>query len=274
MLRFRRIAVVALSATMVAASCAADDADRPLRSPLGWTSPDGFPSIDDPSFHRAATVAYLGENDPVVALEIDGDVRAYPLEILIWHDLVNDTVAGIPVSVAYCPLCNSVTVHDREIQGRVLDFGVSGLLDNSSLLMYDRQTETLWSHFAGEPLHGVLSDAELVSRPATIVGFGTWQAEYPDGIVLNRDIGRTQDYGINPYPGDDDVDAQPFLFEGDVPSRHRRRLTLHPPSRRSSPVRHCRNRRASCSHRSVGDAIRAQRGRSHRPRREAGRCDR
>ena len=283
MLRFRRIAVIALSATVVAASCASDDTDRPVtdsgfeepvesalaeelvayadsdavlvesvqvppsprddRRPSGLKTfdapvddlppptidlsvlrsggppPDGIPSIDDPSFHRSSTVDYLGENDPVVALEIDGDARAYPLEILIWHELVNDTVAGIPVSVAYCPLCNSVTVYDREIEGRVLEFGVSGLLYNSSLVMYDRQTETLWSHFTGEPLYGVLSDAELVSRPATIVGFGTWQAEHPDGLVLNRDTGRTRDYGINPYPGYDDVDAQPFLFEGDVDGR-------------------------------------------------------
>lgn len=188
-----------------------------LRS--GGPPPDGIPAVDDPRFHRASTVDYLGENDPVVALEIDGDARAYPLDILIWHELVNDTVAGIPVSVAYCPLCNSVTVYDREIDGQVLDFGVSGLLYNSSLVMYDRQTETLWSHFTGEPLYGALSDAELVSRPATIVGFGTWQAEHPDGLVLNRDTGNERDYGANPYPGYDDVDAQPFLFEGDVDGR-------------------------------------------------------
>mgnify|MGYP001820455158 CR=1 FL=1 len=123
-----------------------------LRS--GGPPPDGIPSIDVPKFHRASTVDYLGDDDPVIALEIDGDARAYPLEILIWHELVNDTVGGVPVSVAYCPLCNSVTVYEREIDGRVLDFGVSGLLYNSSLVMYDRQTETLWSHFTGEPLHG------------------------------------------------------------------------------------------------------------------------
>ena len=188
-----------------------------LRS--GGPPPDGIPSIDEPSFHAASGVDYLRSTDPVVALEIDGDARAYPLDILIWHELVNDTVGGVPVSVAYCPLCNSVTVYEREIEGEVLDFGVSGLLYNSSLVMYDRQTETLWSHFTGEPLYGALADAELVSIPATIVGFATWQAEHPDGLVLNRQTGETRNYGANPYPGYDDVDSSPFLFEGEVDGR-------------------------------------------------------
>lgn len=189
-----------------------------LRS--GGPPPDGIPSIDDPEFHDASTVDYLRANDPVVALEVNGDARAYPLDIMIWHELVNDTVGGVPVSVAYCPLCNSVTVYEREIDGQVLDFGVSGLLYNSSLVMYDRQTETLWSHFTGEPLYGALSAAELVSMPATIVGFGTWRAEHPEGLVLNRSTGSNRDYGRNPYPGYDDVDADPFLFEGDVDGRY------------------------------------------------------
>jgi len=188
-----------------------------LRS--GGPPPDGIPSIDTPEFHTAASVDYLGDEDPVIALEIAGDARAYPLEILIWHELVNDTVGGVPVSVAYCPLCNSVTVYEREIDGQVLDFGVSGLLYNSSLVMYDRQTETLWSHFTGEPLYGALADADLVSIPATIVGFDTWRAEHPDGLVLNRNTGASRNYGVNPYPGYDEVDSQPFLFEGDVDGR-------------------------------------------------------
>ncbi len=188
-----------------------------LRS--GGPPPDGIPSIDEPVFHAASGVDYLASTDPVVALEINGDARAYPLDIMIWHELVNDTVGGVAVSVAYCPLCNSVTVYEREIEGEVLDFGVSGLLYNSSLVMFDRQTETLWSHFTGEPLYGVLAEAELVSIPATIVGFGTWQAEHPDGLVLNRQTGATRNYGANPYPGYDDVDSSPFLFEGEVDGR-------------------------------------------------------
>ena len=189
-----------------------------LRS--GGPAPDGIPSIDDPSFHAASTVDYLEADAPVIALEIDGDARAYPLEILVWHEVVNDTVGGVPVSVAYCPLCNSVTVYEREIEGAVLDFGVSGLLYNSSLVMYDRQTETLWSHFTGEPLYGALSDADLVSVPASIVGFDAWQSEHSDGLVLNRETGASREYGLNPYPGYDDVDSDPFLFEGEIDGRY------------------------------------------------------
>lgn len=189
-----------------------------LRS--GGPPPDGIPSIDDPVFHDASTVDYLSPTDPVVSLEINGDARAYPLEILLWHELVNDTVGGVPVSVAYCPLCNSVTVYEREIDGDVLDFGVSGLLYNSSLVMYDRQTETIWSHFTGEPLYGALGGAQLVALPATIAGFGNWLAEHPDGLVLNRDTGEDRDYGVNPYAGYDSIDNDPFLFEGEVDGRY------------------------------------------------------
>ncbi len=189
-----------------------------LRS--GGPPPDGIPSIDDPVFQTAASATHLSPQAPVLALEIDGDARAYPLEVMVWHEIVNDTVGGVPVAVAYCPLCNSVTVHDRRVEGRVLDFGVSGLLYNSSLVMFDRQTETLWSHFAGRPLYGELGEADLVDYPATIVGFDEWRTANPDGLVLTRETGVSRDYGVNPYPGYDDVNSDPFLFEGEVDGRY------------------------------------------------------
>ena len=188
-----------------------------LRS--GGPPPDGIPSIDDPIFYRVASVDYMEDNSPVLALEINGDARAYPLDIMLWHEIVNDTVGGVPVAVEYCPLCNSATVFDRRIEGRVLEFGVSGLLYNSSLVMYDRQTETLWSHFAGVPLYGELGDAELVDFPSTIAGFGQWRDAHPDGLVLSRQTGANRTYGVTPYPGYDDIDSDPFLFEGDVDGR-------------------------------------------------------
>ena len=189
-----------------------------LRS--GGPPPDGIPSIDAPVFQTAASVDHLTATAPVLALEIDGDARAYPLDILVWHEIVNDTVGGVPVAVQYCPLCNSATVIDRRVEGRILEFGVSGLLFNSSLVMFDRQTETLWSHFAGRPLYGHLGNAELVDYPATIVGFEEWRSSHPDGLVLSRRTGADRNYGRNPYPGYDNVDADPFLFEGDVDGRY------------------------------------------------------
>jgi hypothetical protein len=188
-----------------------------LRS--GGPPPDGIPSIDDPVFYAAQTVDYISPNAPVLAVEIDGDARAYPLDVMVWHEIVNDTVGGVPVAVEYCPLCNSATVFDRRIEGRVLEFGVSGLLFNSSLVMYDRQTETLWSHFSGRPLYGELGEAELVDYPTTIVGFEEWRTANPNGIVLSRETGVDRNYGSNPYPGYDNVDADPFLFEGEVDGR-------------------------------------------------------
>ena len=189
-----------------------------LRS--GGPPPDGIPSIDQPVFYAADTVEYLEPDEPVLALEINGDARAYPLEVMVWHEIVNDTVGGVPVAVQYCPLCNSATVVDRRIEGRVLEFGVSGLLFNSSLVMYDRQTETLWSHFAGRPLYGHLGEAELVDYPSTISGFAEWREANPDGLVLSRITGAERRYGQNPYPGYDDVDNDPFLFEGEVDGRY------------------------------------------------------
>ena len=103
---------------------------------------------------------------------------------MVWHEIVNDTVGGVSVAVQYCPWCNSATVVDRCLEGRVLEFGVSGLLYNSSLVMYDRQTRTLWRHFASRALYGALGEAELVDYLSVIVGFVEWRSAYPDGLVL------------------------------------------------------------------------------------------
>ncbi|MEJ7562205.1 MAG: DUF3179 domain-containing (seleno)protein [Ilumatobacteraceae bacterium] len=105
------------------------------------------PSIDEPAFVTAADVNFLADNELILAVDIGGDVRAYPVQILMWHEIVNDTVGGIPVAVTYCPLCNSAVAYDRRIDDRIMEFGTSGLLWNSALVMYDRQTETV------EPLH-------------------------------------------------------------------------------------------------------------------------
>ncbi len=186
----------------------------------GGPPPDGIPSIDDPVFLRPDDVDFLAENEPVLALGIDGDARAYPVQILTWHEIVNDTVDGVPVAVTYCPLCNSALAYDRRIDGRVMEFGTSGLLWNSALLMYDRQTETLWSQFTGQGIVGELSGVELEAFPVATVPWGVWRDANPGGLVLSRDTGFDRDYGRNPYPGYDDVNSKPFLFEGEVDGRY------------------------------------------------------
>jgi len=186
----------------------------------GGPPPDGIPSIDDPSFLTAAEVDFLEENEPVLALTVDGDARAYPVQIMMWHEIVNDTVGGVPVAVTYCPLCNSALVYDRRLDDRVLEFGTSGLLWNSSLVMYDRQTETLWSHFTGAGIAGELTGEELETFSVATVAWGTWRDANPDGLVLGRDTGFDRSYGQNPYPGYDDVTGRPFLYEGEVDGRY------------------------------------------------------
>jgi hypothetical protein len=186
----------------------------------GGPPPDGIPSIDDPKFIGVDEVDFLEENEPVLAVDIDGDVRAYPVQILMWHEIVNDTVGGVPVAVTYCPLCNSAVAYDRRVDGQVLEFGTSGLLWNSALVMYDRQTETLWSHFTGQGIVGELTGTEIDIFPVATVPWGAWRDAHPDGLVLSRDTGFDRAYGRNPYPGYDDVNSQPFLFEGDVDGRY------------------------------------------------------
>jgi hypothetical protein len=186
----------------------------------GGPPPDGIPPIDRPTFLQVADVDFLADNEPVLALDIDGDVRAYPVQIMTWHEIVNDTVGDVPVAVSYCPLCNSAVAYDRRLGDRVLDFGTSGLLYNSALVMYDRQTETLWSHFTGQGIIGELTGDDLSVFPLATISWKTFRETNPDGIVLSRDTGFSRDYGRNPYPGYDDVDGVPFLFEGEVDGRY------------------------------------------------------
>jgi hypothetical protein len=111
---------------------------------------DGIPSIDDPKFASASEVTDIDGREPVIRFGVDDDVRAYPLRVLTWHEIANDVVGGTPVAVTYCPLCNAAIVFDRRVEGQVLEFGTTGKLRNSDLVMYDRQTESWWQQFTGE----------------------------------------------------------------------------------------------------------------------------
>jgi hypothetical protein len=155
----------------------------------------------------------LGDREPVVAVTIRGESRAYPVQILVWHEIVNDTIAGVPVAVSYCPLCNTALVYDRRVTGKVLDFGTSGELYNSDLVMYDRQTQSLWVQFLGEAVAGVLTGTRLADYPAQTVSWGDWQRAHPTSWVLSTDTGFVRPYGVNPYPGYDDIRGRPFLFD-------------------------------------------------------------
>ena len=167
---------------------------------VGLLPPDAIPSIDDPQFDGVERAGqWLGDGEPVIAFERGGDARAYPLRILTWHEIVNDVVGGEPVLVTYCPLCNSALAFSRVVDGETREFGVSGDLRRSDLLMFDRATHTLWQQLTGEAIVGAEAGASLEPLPAQIVSFGEFAAAFPDGRVLNTDTGAVRDYGRNPY---------------------------------------------------------------------------
>jgi hypothetical protein len=178
----------------------------------GGPGKDDIPAIDEPTFVPVEEAAeWLADREPVIELDFDGVARAYPLQILVWHEIVNDEVAGTPVAVTFCPLCNTAIAFDRRLDRRVLDFGTTGNLRHSDLVMYDRQTESWWQQFGGEAVVGELAGAELELVPSRIVAWEDFAGRHPDGEVLSRETGFGRDYGRNPYAGYDDVDSGPFF---------------------------------------------------------------
>ena len=185
----------------------------------GGPPPDGIPAIDDPRFQPVEAATWLEGNEPVVAFEVNGDARAYPVQILTWHEIVNDVVGGGPVAITFCPLCNSAMAFSRRVGDLVLDFGTSGRLYKSDLVMFDRQTKSLWPQIEGRAVVGPLIGSRLDVLPASMVSWADWRAAHPDGQVLSRDTGFSRPYGDNPYTGYDAEGNSPFLFSGSVDGR-------------------------------------------------------
>lgn len=181
---------------------------------------DGIPPIDDPKHVSADEAeAWLEGNEPVIAFIRGTDARAYPLQILIWHEIVNDRVGGDPVLITFCPLCNSSIVFDRRVGDQVYEFGTSGLLRNSDLVMYDRTTESLWQQLTGTGIVGEHAGDRLIFLPSSIVSFDDFRNAYPEGKILSRETGHSRTYGWNPYVGYDRIGDSPFLFTGEIDSR-------------------------------------------------------
>jgi Protein of unknown function (DUF3179) len=177
----------------------------------GGPPKDGIPAIDEPRYTRADDVEFLEDREPVILLTVDGESRAYPLQILTWHEIANTRLGDTPVAVTFCPLCNTAIVFDRRVDGRELSFGTTGKLRDSDLVMYDRQTESWWQQFSGRALVGKLAGTKLRQLSARIVSWGDFRRMHPSGLVLNRDTGFARDYGTNPYAGYDDVDSPPYF---------------------------------------------------------------
>jgi hypothetical protein len=187
----------------------------------GGPPKDGIPAIDRPRYVSTRTArAWLKPKEPVIVLRIGQEARAYPIQILMFHEIANDTVAGVPVAVTFCPLCNASIVFDRRVAGRVLDFGTTGRLRYSDLVMYDRQTESWWQQFTGKGIVGHYAGTELKTIPSEIVAFEDFErAHRLNGLVLSRETGHARPYGRNPYAGYDRIDQHPFLFAATVDKR-------------------------------------------------------
>lgn len=170
---------------------------------------DGIPSIDRPRFVPTVQVGFLADDDLVVSFTHQGETRAYPLRILVWHEIVNDRIGDRAINVSYCPLCGSAMVFDRTIDGRLLEFGVSGLLYQSDVLMYDRQTESLWSQLEMAAVSGPQAGRRLHLLPARHLTWSAWKKEYPNGHVLSTDTGHDRDYNRLPY---DSYEKSPRLM--------------------------------------------------------------
>jgi hypothetical protein len=191
----------------------------------GGPPPDGIPAIDEPVFESVDEAdAWLEEDWPVMFFEWNGEARAYPLAILIWHEIVNDEVGGEPVSLTFCPLCNATIAFRRTLpDGQVLDFGTTGNLRISDLVMYDRQTFSWWQQFTGEAIVGDMTGTVLELLPSQIIAWSDFKAAHPDSQVLSRETGHVRTYGRNPYAGYDSINGSPFALSpairGDIDDR-------------------------------------------------------
>ncbi|MBI2612313.1 DUF3179 domain-containing protein [Candidatus Kaiserbacteria bacterium] len=166
----------------------------------GGPAKDGIPPIDDPQFVSIAEASsFLKDSEPGIALERKGVARFYPFQILVWHEIVNDTVGGQRVLVTYCPLCFTGIVFDPLVNGERVEFGTSGKLWNSNLVMYDRKTDSLWSQVLGEAIVGEQTGARLAVIPSDIMRYENFKNLYPKGEVLSRKTGATRPYGTDPY---------------------------------------------------------------------------
>jgi uncharacterized protein DUF3179 len=183
----------------------------------GGPPKDGIPAIDDPKIHRASSEGGLKANEPVITVALSGNSeRAYPIRYLIWHEIVNDTIGAVPIAVTFCPLCNSGVTFDRRTDQGVLNFGVSGKLRNSDMVMFDRETESWWQQAVGQAIVGDLAGTELKMLPSWLESWSQFRERNGrDGLVMMQPA-TSRAYGRNPYQGYDTT-SRPFLYDGEMP---------------------------------------------------------
>lgn len=197
----------------------------PLNELMALLPRDKIKPIDEPSFYNVEVGAtFYSEKEPVIAVEYKGMAKAYPLSILLAHEIVNDEISGLKIAATFCPLCYSALVFNRTFtfkgETKELTFGTSGMLRNSDLVMWDRQTESWWQQFTGQGLVGFYSGALLEIVNSELIPFGRFRELYPEGQVLAPPKDHTYDYGTNPYVDyDENQEEQPFLYKNTPDSR-------------------------------------------------------
>ncbi len=167
---------------------------------------DSIPPVREPKYIPAREAKDIGPLEPVLSIGIDGDFRAYPLRILLWHEIVNEEIGGVPVLISYCPLCNSGVVFDRRVDGQLLEFGNTGRLRHRDMVMYDKQTESWWQQFTGRAIIGDLSGKAMKPLPARLESLAKFRERAPDGMVLVPEDESARPYGASPYEGMDTQD--------------------------------------------------------------------
>jgi len=181
----------------------------------GGPPKDGIPSIDNPRFVSVDEAdEWIQDNELALALVYKGVERVYPLQVLVSHEIVNDVVAGDPLLVTYCPLCGSGIAYDRRIDGEEVEFGVSGKLYNSNLVMYDRRTDTYWTQIEGRAIVGELAGMRLAPISVDTVVWRDWKKTHPESEVLSRETGFTKPYGVDPYGSYYENSFIPYPVEG------------------------------------------------------------
>ncbi len=169
----------------------------------GGPPKDGIPAIDKPVFVKASSAKTMYDDDRVLGITHNGISKAYPIRIMNWHEIINDRFGEEAIAVTYCPLCGSGIAFKADIANKHLKFGVSGLLYNSDVLLYDRQTQSLWSQILSKAVTGPMKGSMLAAVPITHTSWADWRKQQPDTLVLSEDTGFKRDYEDNPYAGYD-----------------------------------------------------------------------
>ncbi len=188
----------------------------------GGPPKDGIPAISNPKLVTADQADHVNANDRIVGITLDGIAKAYPVSILNWHEIVNDEINDQAFAITYCPLCGTAVAFDANINGKVTEFGVSGLLYNSDVLLYDRNTESLWSQISSNAVAGKLVGTKLKRIPISHTTWQDWSSKHPDTLVLSDDTGYSRNYARNPYAGYEESRSLFFAVSNRAPD------TYHP----------------------------------------------